>query len=183
MFQGLVKTSGVLMSALLLSTLVVSGAVAGTTLKTGDAVPSFSAKDQKGTEVSSTSLKGTPFLLYFYPKDETPGCTQQACALRDSFAEFKKRGARVYGISRQDAASHQAFIQKHRIPFDLLIDEDGALAEKMGVGLYPVVGLHKRQSVLVSAQGRVIRFYDSVDPAKHPAEVLKDLDAATKKAE
>ena len=155
-------------------------AQAGGPLKAGEMVPSFTAKNQKGEVVDSQSLKGKAFLLYFYPKDETPGCTQQACALRDSFANFKKRGALVFGISRQDAASHQAFIQKHRIPFDLLIDEDGSLAEKMGVSLYPVVGLHKRQSVLVSAAGKVIRFYDSVDPATHPAEVLRDLDNAGK---
>lgn len=149
-------------------------------LKAGEAIPEFSAKNQKGEVVDSKTLKGKPYLLYFYPKDETPGCTKQACALRDTFADFKKRGALVYGISRQDAASHRAFIEKHRIPFDLLIDEDGSLAEKMGVKLYPVVGLHQRQSVLVSAQGKVIRFYESVDPAGHPAEVLRDLDAATR---
>jgi len=146
----------------------------------GDAVPEFSAKNQDGKVVTSKELLGKPYLLYFYPKDETPGCTKEACALRDEFANFKKRGALVFGVSRQGAESHQAFIKKHRIPFDLLIDEDGQLAKKMGVGLYPLVGLHQRQSLLVGSQGKVIHFYESVDPATHPAEVLKDLDQAAR---
>ena len=114
-------------------------------------------------------------LLYFYPKDDTPGCTKQACMLRDTYQQFQKEGAVIYGVSRQDAKSHQEFKKKHRLPFDLLIDEDGSLAKSFGVGLYPVVGFHKRESILIDGTGTIIKHYKDVDPQAHAAEVLNDL--------
>jgi peroxiredoxin Q/BCP len=178
--QGRVMGGWAVILSLLLGSAGSETVRAEAKLKVGEALPEFSVKNQHGKTVSSKDLKGKPYLLYFYPKDETPGCTKQACALRDEFAAFKKRGALVFGVSKQDAESHRAFIQKHRIPFDLLIDEEGKLAAQLGVGTYPVVGLHQRQSLLVDAEGKLIRFYESVDPAGHPAEVLKDLDQAKK---
>jgi peroxiredoxin Q/BCP len=151
-------------------------------LSSGDSVPDFSAKNQDGTVVKLSEQKGKPVLLFFYPKDETPGCTKQACTLRDEYAAFKKRGAVVYGISRQDAASHQEFRRKHKLPFDLLVDSDGSIAEKLGVGTMPLIGLHKRQSLLIGADGKLIKFYPDVDPASHASEVLKDLEEAAKPA-
>ena len=148
-------------------------------LTQGEAVPDFSAKNQDGQEIHLSDFRGKPVLLYFYPKDETPGCTKQACTLRDEFAAFKKRGAVVFGISGQDAESHRKFRAHHKLPFDLLVDADGKIAEKLGVGHFPVIGLHKRQSLLIGADGKLIHFYPDVDPAGHAAEVLKDLDAAT----
>jgi peroxiredoxin Q/BCP len=115
-------------------------------------------------------------LVFFYPKDDTPGCTKEACSLRDVYRQFQAHGAVVLGVSRQDAKSHQAFRAKYHLPFDLLVDPDGKVAAAFGVGEYPVVGLHKRQSVLIGPDGKVVRCYPDVDPEKHAAEVLKDLD-------
>ena len=142
-------------------------------LEPGVAVPEFSAPNQDGKPVKLSDFKGSPVLLYFYPKDETPGCTKQACSLRDEFAEFKKLGAVVLGVSRQDQASHQEFKKKHKLPFDLLVDADGKIAEKLGVGTMPLIGFHKRQSVIVGKDGKLLKFMGDVDPDTHTAEVLK----------
>lgn len=144
-------------------------------LEPGATVPEFSAPNQDGKLIKLSDFKGSPVLLYFYPKDETPGCTKQACSLRDEFAEFKKLGAVVLGISRQDQASHQEFKKKHKLPFDLLVDADGKIAEKLGVGTMPLIGFHKRQSLIVGKDGKLLKFIGDVDPDTHTAEVLKIL--------
>lgn len=147
-------------------------------LSAGALAPNFSTKNQNGKIVSLSDFAGKPVLLYFYPKDETPGCTKEACQFRDQFAEFKKQGAVVLGLSRQDEKSHKKFTEKYHLPFDLLVDKDGAIAKAYGVGQIAVVGFLKRQSVLIGKDGHVIKFYEDVDPEKHPAEVLKDLAAS-----
>lgn len=144
-------------------------------LKPGDTVPDFKAKNQDGIEVQLSHYKGKPVLLYFYPKDDTPGCTKEACQFRDKYSEFKKLGAVIFGISKQDEKSHQKFIKKHKIPFDLLIDSDGTIAESLGVETMPIIGFHKRQSVLIGPDGKMAKFYESVDPDKTADEVIKDL--------
>lgn len=144
-------------------------------LAVGEKVPDFAAKNQDGKEVRLSSFRGKPVLVYFYPKDDTPGCTKEACSFRDQFAEFQKMGAVILGVSRQDAKSHRAFREKYHLPFDLLSDTDGKVAEALGVGTIPVVGYHKRQSVLISTEGKVIQIYPEVDPAHHTEQVLKDL--------
>ena len=146
-------------------------------LAPGDLAPDFSAKNQDGKALKLSEFRGKPVLLYFYPKDDTPGCTKEACSFRDEFAKVKKTGAVILGISRQDEKSHQAFRAKYHLPFDLLVDEDGGLAAAYGVGAYPIVGLLKRQSVLIGPDGKIFRFYRDVNPSTHTAEVLKDLDA------
>ena len=152
----------------------ISGALA---VEPGTAAPPFFAKDQDGKTIQLADFKGQYVLLYFYPKDETPGCTKEACHLRDQFTEFKKKGIVILGVSVQDAKSHQQFIKKYHLPFSLLVDENGELAKKFGVGTYPVVGLLKRQSVLIGKDGRVLKFYADVNPDTHTAEVLKDVAA------
>lgn len=147
-------------------------------LSVGALAPNFSTKNQDGKTVSLSDYAGKPVLLYFYPKDETPGCTKEACQFRDQYAEFKKQGAVVLGLSRQDVKSHKEFSEKHHLPFDLLVDKEGTIAKAYGVGKFPVLGLLKRQSVLISKDGHVIKFYEDVDPEKHAAEVLKDLAAS-----
>lgn len=149
-------------------------------LKAGDHLPSFTIKNQAGKTIKSEDLAGKYVLLYFYPKDETPGCTREAQMLRDKAADFKKQNAVIYGVSTQDEKSHQAFIAKEKLNFDLLVDTDGKLAKSCGISSIPVVGLHKRQSLLIGPDGRVVKFYDDVDPAKHADEVLKDLQATKK---
>jgi peroxiredoxin Q/BCP len=166
-----------LCAALFATSLPTSRPALGSSLDIGAPVPEFSAPNQDGKIIHLSDFKGSPVLLYFYPKDETPGCTRQACSLRDEFAQFKKIGAVVLGISRQDQASHQAFKKKHKLPFDLLVDADGKIADQLGVGTYPVVGFHKRQSLIIGKDGKLLKFLGDVDPATHTAEVLKILQA------
>lgn len=144
-------------------------------LSLGDTAPEFSAPNQDGKTVRLSEHRGKPVLLFFYPKDETPGCTKEACQFRDRYSQFKKLGAVVLGISRQDSESHRAFRSKHKLPFDLLVDSDGKIAEAFGVGTAPVVGWHKRQSILIGPDGKVLRVYHDVDPAAHADEVLGEL--------
>src|SRR5918999_1219430 len=102
-------------------------------LKEGDAAPEFTARDAEGKEVSLSSLRGQKVALYFYPKDDTPGCTKQACSLRDGFAEFEREGIKVLGVSLDDERSHQKFAAKYDLPFTLLADTDHAVADAYGV--------------------------------------------------
>jgi peroxiredoxin Q/BCP len=125
-------------------------------LAPGDPAPDVTAPNQEGKPTRLASFRGKPVLIFFYPKDDTPGCTKEACNLRDVHADFQKKGAIVLGVSRQDAKSHQAFRAKHRLPFDLLVDADGKLAEAFGVDTMPILGLHRRQSVLIGADGRIV---------------------------
>lgn len=156
--------------------LVLSASAFWLGLAAGEPAPDFTAKDQNGKVVHLSDFRGKPVLLYFYPKDDTPGCTKEACTFRDEYSKFQKMGAVILGVSRQDAKSHQEFRAKYHLPFDLLTDEDGSLAKSFGVGLMPIVGYHKRQSALISADGKLIQFYPDVDPSKHTAQVLKDLE-------
>ena len=141
-------------------------------LPVGSPVPDFTAPNQDGKAVSLTSFKGQPVLVYFYPKDDTPGCTKEACALRDRYATFQKAGIVILGVSRQDAESHRAFRAKYKLPFDLLTDKDGDVAKALGVDTMPVLGIHKRQSLLIGADGKLVAFFHDVDPEKHADEVL-----------
>jgi peroxiredoxin Q/BCP len=141
----------------------------------GEMAPEFALKNQNGAVIRLSEQRGKFVLIYFYPKDETPGCTKEACNFRDEYSKIKEMNAVVFGISKQDEKSHQKFIAKHKLPFDLLVDSDGAVAKAYGVGTMPLVGFHKRQSILIGPDGKVIRFYSDVDPATHVAEVLADI--------
>ncbi len=145
----------------------------------GTPAPDFNAKNQNGKDVKLSDFKGKFLLLFFYPKDDTPGCTMEACSFRDSHSELKKLNTVILGISRQNSESHKKFIAKHQLPFDLLIDEDGSLAKKFGVGTMPIVGFHQRKSVLIGPDGKVMKFYESVDPSRHTAEVIEDIKKAS----
>ena len=142
----------------------------------GEVAPEFTAQNQKGETKKLSDFKGQPVLIYFYPKDDTPGCTKEACTFRDEYAKFKKVGAVILGVSAQDERSHKAFADKFHLPFDLLVDKDGKIGEKFGVSRMPLIGLHKRQSVLIGKDGKIVKFYDTVDPGKHAAEVLAELE-------
>lgn len=155
-------------SLLLLSSLILG-------LSVGEIAPDFAAKNQDGKEIHLSDFKGKPVLLYFYPKDDTPGCTTEACSFRDEYRKFSALGAIILGVSRQDQKSHRAFRAKYHLPFDLLSDPDGSLAKMFGVDTMPIVGYIKRESVLISPNGKVIQVYKKVDPATHTAEALKDL--------
>jgi peroxiredoxin Q/BCP len=165
----------------LLSTiLALLGATPAVALTPGQPAPDFAAKNQDGKVMHLADFKGKPVILYFYPKDDTPGCTKEACNFRDEFSKFKEKGAVVLGVSRQDEQSHQTFKSKYKLPFDLLVDKDGKLAESYGVTMMPGIGFHMRQSVLIDRQGKIAKFYSSVNPATHTDEVLKDIEGLAK---
>jgi thioredoxin-dependent peroxiredoxin len=150
-------------------------------LSAGEKVPALKAKNQHGKTISLDQYQGKYVLIYFYPKDDTPGCTAQAQGLRDQYPEFKKANATVLGVSRQDEKSHQDFISKYNLPFDLLVDADGSLGKNLGIGSIPILGLSKRQSVLIGPDGRVIKFYDEVkNPGDHAHTVLQDIKSQKK---
>lgn len=144
-------------------------------LKVGDAFPAFSLPDESGKEFSSALLQGKPFLIWFYPKAMTPGCTKEGCELRDNFSAFKQAGVEVVGVSFDAPAANKKFKQKNAFPFPLLSDEDRQLAVKVGAADDPKAWFPKRISYLVGADGRVLKVYPKVSPSKHAKEVLNDL--------
>lgn len=158
------------------SLLFLAGPALAGAVTIGEALPTdLSAKNQDGKTVQLSSFKGKYLLLFFYPKDDTPGCTKQACQLRDSYADFGKLNTVILGISRQDEKSHKAFIAKHKLPFDLLVDADGALGKALGVKSMPMVGFSKRQTILIGPDGTVVRRYDDVDASTHRDVLLADI--------
>lgn len=129
---------------------------------------------QTGKQVKLSDYRGKHVVLYFYPKDDTPGCRVEAQGFRDLHDQFVKRGAVVLGVSTQDAASHQAFIAKEQLPFDLVVDRDGTVARAFDVPL--MMGtLASRQTVLLDRDGKVLQKWDKVSPSDHPSEVLAAL--------
>lgn len=142
----------------------------------GAAAPDFALPDARGGLRRLADFRGEWLLLYFYPKDATPGCTKEACAFRDGYQELRQRGVQVVGVSMDDAASHAAFTEQHRLPFPLLSDSDGQVAARYGTlwSLGPI-RFTKRHSFLIDAQGRIVQIYRSVDPDTHYRQVLEDL--------
>lgn len=150
-------------------------------LKTGDTIPQFSLTDQNGKNFNiNTLLTKKPFVIYFYPKDETAGCTKQACAFRDHYQDFKDAGAEVIGISSDSEDSHGSFADHHKLPFILLSDKDGLLRMEFGVpgdllGLLP-----GRVTYIVDMQGAIRYIFNSqIRIEKHITEslrILKDMD-------
>ena len=149
-------------------------------LHEGEQAPDFATTDDQGAEVSSASLKGSSFLLYFYPRDNTPGCTAQACGFRDLWDGFKGKKIKIFGVSGDSAKSHQKFRDKFDLPFPLLMDEEHSLAKAFGVwGLKKFMGrefdgIH-RMSFLIDETGKIAKAYHKVKAKDHPAEVLRDL--------
>jgi len=149
-------------------------------LKEGDLAPDFSAMTNGGGKISLAELKGKNVILYFYPKDDTSGCTKEACAFRDGFAEFKKRGAVVLGVSPDSVKSHDKFVKKFSLPFTLLSDEDKKIVEAYGVWGMKIfwgrkyLGTH-RVTFLIGPDGRIKKIWPAVDPAKHAQEILEVL--------
>lgn len=150
-------------------------------LKEGDKAPAFTAPTNGGGKLSLADLKGQPVILYFYPKDDTPGCTKEACAFRDEFAAFKKRGAVVLGVSTDPVKAHDKFVEKHKLPFTLLADEDHQIVEAYGVWGQKTfmgrkyMGTH-RVTFLIGPDGKIQKIWPTVKPEEHAAEVLAALD-------
>ena len=167
---------------LALTLLAVSAALpAGDSPAVGSAAPAFRLQDQNGEWHELEDYRGGWLAEYFYPKNDTPGCTTEACNFRDNIYAFKAIGASVVGISIDDVESHQEFSAKYKLPFVLLADETGATAQAYGVLRdWKVTKIAARESFLVNPDGIIVKHYEDVDPENHTQEVLADLDALIK---
>lgn len=151
-------------------------------LKQGQKAPAFSLPDQDGKMHTLADYEGQWVLLYFYPKDDTPGCTKEACTIRDAWPKFKKLGIQVFGVSTDSTKSHAKFIDKYDLPFTLLADVDKKVVAQYGVwGEKKFMGRTylgtNRMSFLIDPKGKIAKMYPNVKPDEHAAEVLEDLKA------
>lgn len=144
--------------------------------KIGQPAPAFALPDQNGKAHTLKDYTGQWVVLYFYPKDDTPGCTKEACSFRDDLYRLEKLGAKVIGVSVDDTDSHAKFAQKYRLPFPLLADRDGKIADSYGaltdLGLLKIA---KRYTFLIDNSGNIARVYQSVDTSRHSQQIITDL--------
>ena len=178
-----------MLTAGLIAMVVLMGAIAlkpriarADLLKEGQIAPPFSTQMIVGENQSPVSLadfQGKKVILYFYPKDETPGCTKEACSFRDGYARFTAAGLTVLGCSVDTADAHKAFIRKYNLPFALLLDPDKKIATAYGAANgIPILGLDRRITYVIDETGKVQKVYPNVDPSTHAIEILNDLGAA-----
>lgn len=147
----------------------------------GDPAPPFDTLTSTGQTVQLSGLKGKEVILYFYPRDDTPGCTKEACGFRDSFAAFEKKGALIFGVSPDPAKAHDKFIKKFNLPFPLLLDPENKIINAYGVwGEKSFMGRKYmgvfRVTFLIGKDGRIKKIWPDVKPEQHAAEVLAALD-------
>jgi peroxiredoxin Q/BCP len=150
--------------------------------KEGTVAPNFAANDANGESVRLKDLRGKKVVIYFYPRDDTPGCTKEACSFRDAFADFKKRGIEVLGVSVDSEASHKKFTAKYKLPFTLLADPDHSIADAYGVyGEKKFMGRTymgvKRITFLIDEKGKIKKVFEKVKPEEHAREVLEAFEA------
>ena len=141
-------------------------------LPVGSSPPDLTALDQHGKTHRLSEERGHPTVVFFYPKDGTPGCTTEACAFRDAWDRFQKAGVQVLGVSADDQKSHEEFSKEEKLPFPILADPDHVWAKAFGVPLR--LGMTSRVSFLLDAEGKVAKVYPDVDPGVHASEVLAD---------
>ena len=149
-------------------------------LKVGDPAPDFRGKSTDGSEIKLSDFRGKKLVMYFYPMDDTPGCTKQACSLRDHNAEIKAKGAAILGVSTQDEASHQKFTTKYKLNFPLLADKGAEVAKAYGAigggGLMSVAkslaGIADRITFIIDENGKIAHVIDDVHTTNHAEEVL-----------
>ncbi len=149
-------------------------------LMIGEMAPEFTLLDAAGESIALSSLRGRWVVLYFYPRDNTPGCTKEACAFRDLHVQFTAKNAVIYGVSLDDEKAHNKFITKHELPFQLLIDADGSMsAQYESYGLKKFMGKEymgiSRNTFLIAPDGTIAKIYKKVKPEIHPASVLDDI--------
>lgn len=149
-------------------------------LPAGNPAPDFTLPDDTGQPVKLSDFRGQPVILYFYPKDDTPGCTTEACSFRDDYSDYQGTGVVILGVSPDKVKSHAKFKQKYALPFPLLADEDHQVCELYGVwGRKKFMGREYdgvfRTTFLISPDGMIQKVYENVKPAGHSAELLKDL--------
>lgn len=152
-----------------------------TKLKAGDIAPDFTARTQDGETLSLADLKGTRTILYFYPKDNTSGCTLEAKSLRDGKAELARRGYRIIGVSPDSERSHRNFCDKYELNFTLLADTDHAICEAYGVWVEKSMYGRKymgvaRTTFIIDEQGRIDRIFEKVDTKNHYTQIINELD-------
>jgi thioredoxin-dependent peroxiredoxin len=149
-------------------------------LNVGDPAPAIDSFDQNGKPFSLASLKGNKVILYFYPKDDTPGCTAEACNLRDNYQELKEKGFRIIGISPDDEKSHKKFSEKYVLPFTLIPDKTKTISMDYGAwGMKKLYGKEYegliRTTFIIDEQGRIEHIFNKVDTKNHTAQILKTL--------
>ena len=151
-------------------------------VEVGQKAPDFTLSNQAGQPVTLSGLQGSPVVLYFYPKDDTPGCTKEACAFRDAFAEYRKRGAAILGVSPDDPGSHARFARKFDLPFNLVADSEHMVCESYGVwkekNMYGRKSMGvERTTFVIDAMGVVRHVFPRVKVDGHSEAVMKALDA------
>lgn len=147
-------------------------------LKTALAAPAFSLLDQNGKTHQLSDYKGRWVVLYFYPKDDTPGCTKEACSFRDDIFKLKALGAQILGVSLDSVESHARFAEKHALPFPLLADDDAKVTKAYGAyGTFGPLRFARRHTFIIDPAGRIAKIYRNVDPDSHSADVIGDLKA------
>ncbi len=142
-------------------------------LNTGTHAPDFTLLDQDGNAHTLSSYLGQYVLIYFYPKDDTPGCTKEACTIRDIYKDFESTGVKVFGVSKDSVASHKKFALKYDLPFTLLADTKRELIERYGAAKDN--GGTQRISYLIDPEGMIVKTYPTVTPTEHGAEILRDV--------
>lgn len=150
------------------------------TLPAGTKAPDFTLPDENGEEHSLSDFRGKPVVLYFYPKDDTKGCTKEACGFRDDYSAYQEAGVEIVGVSPDSSKSHLKFKNKYDLPFTLLADTDHEVAEKYGVwGRKKFMGREYdgifRTTFLIDAEGKIQKVFEKVKPAEHSAEILASL--------
>jgi thioredoxin-dependent peroxiredoxin len=141
-------------------------------LAVGTKAPTFTTQDTSGKTVSLENYAGKTVVLYFYPKDDTPGCTKEACSFRDNYSAYQNKDVTVFGVSMDDVASHQKFTDKFNLPFPLLADTNGAIAKAYGVD---GGGYAKRVTFVIDGTGSISKVYDTVKTDTHASDILADL--------
>ncbi len=155
---------------------LASISIAENQLSVGDPAPEFELPDQSGQLHSLEDYRNQWVVLYFYPKDETPGCTTEACQFRDSIFAFRALNAQILGVSLDDVDSHRAFAENHNLPFPLLADSNGVTATSYGVKtrMFGMM-VARRQTFIIAPDGTLAKHYEKVDPDQHSVQVLADL--------
>ena len=156
---------------------------AGDVPKAGEVAPDFKLPDQNGKVHTLADYRGKWLVMYFYPKDDTPGCTEEACKFRDDLHKLTALGAQVVGVSVDDSASHAEFAKKHGLPFPLLADKDTTVTARYGVLMnFMLIKVAKRYTFLIDPQGKIKKVYDKVETSRHSQEIIDDLKGYIAKA-
>ena len=171
-----ISVAVVALAAILISLTITSIGIAGEQPVVGTPAPEFELPDQDGQLHSLEDYRDQWVVLYFYPKDETPGCTTEACEFRDNIFAFRDLGVQILGVSLDDVASHKAFAENHGLPFPLLADSDGETSTAYGVKTRMFgMTVAKRQTFIIGPDGDIAKHYEKVKPDEHSAELLADL--------